>query len=207
MDLKDKIKVMQHFAEGGRIESKDRTDGGWLNVISPGWDWHHYKYRIYQSPIAAGHNPHNLTEDQVECDKDWRLLEEHEIKPSISTRRNELPLNVLQMWLPEDERWDLEFRPGGNDRSCTYRTLLYPADLAKYDIKPKTKQPLTAADFPPGTVVRCSGIVDWAMVLFASPSYISVSFEHQLNYERLMIGEWQYSTDGGKNWLPCYKEV
>lgn len=205
MDLKDKIKVMQHFAEGGRIESKDRTDGGWLNVISPGWDWHHYKYRIYQSPIAAGHNPHNLTEDQVECDKGWRLLEEHEIKPSISTRRNELPPNVLQMWLPEDERWDLEFWPGGNDRSCTYRTLLYPADLAKYDIQPpKTKQPLTAADFPPGTAIRDqSGI--WQLITACTKDNLRAA--DWITPEKLIEYKFEYSTDQGKTWLPCYKEV
>jgi len=207
MDLKDKIKVMQHFAEGGKVEYSYLRLNAWKPTDAPVWNWEVSNYRIRQSPIAAGHNLPNLTEDQVECDKGWRLLEEHEIKPSISTRRNELPPNVLQMWLPEDERWDLEFWPGGNDRSCTYRTLLYPADLAKYDIKPKTKQPLTAADFPPGTVVRCSGIINWAMVLLASYNYISVSFENQINYERLMIGEWQYSTDQGKTWLPCYKEV
>ncbi len=207
MDLKDKIKVMQHFAEGGKVEYRRGDLSPWRQIDNPDWDWQDYNYRIRQSPIAAGHNLPNLTEDQVECDKGWRLLEEHEIKPSISTRRNELPPNVLQMWLPEDERWDLEFWPGGNDRSCTYRTLLYPADLAKYDIKPKTKQPLTAADFPPGTAVRCSRIVNWAMVLCTSPKYISVSFENQISYERLMVGQWQYSTDQGKTWLPCYKEV
>lgn len=208
MDLKDKIKVMQHFAEGGKVECSYLRLNAWEFADAPCWDWATFDYRIHQSPIAAGHNPHNLTEDQVECDKGWRLLQEHEIKSSISTRRNELPPNVLQMWLPEDEKWDLEFRPGGNDRSCTYRTLLYPADLAKYDIQPtKTKQPLTAADFPPGTVIRCSGIVNWAMVLVTSPSYISVSFEYQTSYERLMVGQWQYSTDQGKTWLPCYKEV
>ena len=161
-----------------------------------------------QSPIAVGHNPLNLTEDQVECDKGWRLLEEHEIKPSVSTRRDELPPNVLQMWLPEDERWDLEFWPGGNDRSCTYRTLLYPADLAKYDIKPKTKQPLTAADFPPGTVVRRADtmMIGWFLVLYVGGLSISVQSRPTLLYTDL-LAQWQYSTDGGKTWLPCYKEV
>ena len=120
MDLKDKIKVMQHFAEGGKIERSfvDRTD--WRPIDAPVWNWRDYNYRIQP---------------------------------------------------------------------------------------PKTKQPLTAADFPPGTVIRCSGIVNWAMVLVTSPSYISVSFEYQISYERLMVGQWQYSTDQGKTWLPCYKEV
>ena len=152
MDLKDKIKVMQHFAEGGKIEYRRGDLSPWRQIDNPGWDWQDYNYRIRQSPIAAGHNPPNLTEDQVECDKDWRLLQEH-------------------------------------------------------GIKPKTKQPLSAVDFPPGTVVRCSGIAHWAMVLLASPKYISVSFEDQISYEKLIGAQWRYSTDQGKTWLPCYKEV
>ena len=209
MDLKDKIKVMQHFAEGGKVEFHG-SDGIWYAADAPCWDWKDYNYRIRQSPIAAGHNPHNLTEDQVECDKGWRLLEEHEIKPSVSTRRDELPLNVLQMWLSGGERWDLEFRPGGNDRSCTYRTLLYPADLAKYDIKPKTKQPLTAADFPPGTVVRekaCPN--DWRQVNHVTEtSYWAFPWTTAQHFDSpTMMAHYEYSTDQGKTWLPCYKEV
>lgn len=206
MDLKDKIKVMQHFAEGGKVECY--SDGAWRKTDDVSWNWKAYNYRIAQSPIAAGHNPDNLTEDQVECAKGWRLLQEHEIKPDISTRRNELPHNVLQMWLPEDERWDLEFRPGGNDRSCTYRTLLYPADLAKYDIKPKTKQPLTAADFPPGTVVRWADAStdSWFLVLYVGGLSISIQSRSTLLYTDL-LAQWQYSINQGKTWLPCYKEV
>jgi hypothetical protein len=208
MDLKDKIKVMQHFAEGGKVEYRRQMDSEWQSVDKPCWDWSIVQFRIRQSPITAGHNPHNLTEDQVECDKGWRLLQEHEIKSNVDTRRNELPPNVLQMWLPEDERWDLEFRPGGNDRSCTYRTLLYPADLAKYDIKPKTKQPLTAADFPPGTVVKWADAStdSWFLVLYVGGLSISIQSRSTLLYTDL-LAQWQYSTDQGKTWLPCYKEV
>ena len=118
MDLKDKIKVMQHFAEGGKVECY--SDGKWRKTDEPSWNWKAYDYRIAQ---------------------------------------------------------------------------------------PKTKQPLTDADFPPGTVVRCSGIAYWAMVLLASPKYISVSFEDQISYEKLIGAQWRYSTDQGKTWLPCYKEV
>ncbi len=217
MDLKDKIKVMQHFAEGGKVEYRCMPSTTWKETSNPIWDWALYTYRIRQSPIAAGHNLPNLTEDQVECDKGWRLLEEHEIKPSISTRRNELPPNVLQMWLPEDERWDLEFWPGGNDRSCTYRTLLYPADLAKYDIQPpKTKQPLTAADFPPGTVIRwkTQDKRSWTSIVAVTPHEIrlgngnTISYSASLSIHSILDeNNLEYSTDQGKTWLPCYKEV
>ena len=153
MDLKDKIKVMQHFAEGGKIEYRRSDLSPWRQIDNPDWDWQNYNYRIRQSPIAAGHNPPNLTEDQVECDKDWRLLQEH-------------------------------------------------------GIKPKTKQPLSAADFPPGTVVCRADtmMIGWFLVLYVGGLSISIQSQSTLLYTDL-LAQWQYSTDQGKTWLPCYKEV
>ena len=155
MDLKDKIKVMQHFAEGGKIEYRRSDLSPWRQIDNPDWDWQNYNYRIRQSPIAAGHNPPNLTEDQVECDKDWRLLQEH-------------------------------------------------------GIKPKTKQPLSAADFPPGTVIRektCPN--DWRQVNHVTEtSYWTFPWATaQLFDSPTMMAYYEYSTDQGKTWLPCYKEV
>ena len=152
MDLKDKIKVMQHFAEGGKVEYRRQMDSEWQSVDKPCWDWSIVQYRI-QSPIAAGYNPPNLTEDQVECDKDWRLLQEH-------------------------------------------------------GIKPKTKQPLSAVDFPPGTVVCRADtmMIGWFLVLYVGGLSISIQSQSTLLYTDL-LAQWQYSTDQGKTWLPCYKEV
>jgi len=119
MDLKDKIKVMQHFAEGGKVECY--SDGKWRKTDGPSWNWKAYDYRIAQ---------------------------------------------------------------------------------------PKTKQLLTAADFPPGTVVRRADtmMIGWFLVLYVGDLSISVQSRPTLLYTDL-LAQWQYSTDGGKTWLPCYKEV
>ncbi len=123
MDLKDKIKVMQHFSEGGKVECSfvDRTD--WRPIDAPVWNWEVSNYRIQP---------------------------------------------------------------------------------------PKTKQPLTAADFPPGTVIRektCPN--DWRQVNHVTEtSYWTFPWATaQLFDSPTMMAYYEYSTDQGKTWLPCYKEV
>ena len=115
MDLKDKIKVMQHFAEGGKVECY--SDGAWRKTDAPIWNWKAYNYRIAQ---------------------------------------------------------------------------------------PKTKQPLTAADFPPGTAIRDqSGI--WQLITACTKDNLRAA--DWITPEKLMEYKFEYSTDQGKTWLPCYKEV
>ena len=121
MDLKDKIKVMQHFAEGGKVECY--SDGKWRKTDEPSWNWKAYNYRIAQ---------------------------------------------------------------------------------------PKTKQPLTAADFPPGTVIRekaCPN--DWRQVNHVTEtSYWAFPWTTAQHFDSpTMMVHYEYSTDQGKTWLPCYKEV
>ena len=121
MDLKDKIKVMQHFAEGGKVEYRCMPSTTWKETSNPIWDWALYTYRIQP---------------------------------------------------------------------------------------PKTKQSLTAADFPPGTVVRWAdaNTDSWFLVLYVGGLSISIQSRSTLLYTELLT-QWQYSTDQGKTWLPCYKEV
>ena len=117
MDLKDKIKVMQHFAEGGKVEHRRRTCEVWYQVTTPSWDW----------------------------------------------------------------------------KECDYR--IQP---------PKTKQPLTAADFPPGTAIRDqSGI--WQLITACTKDNLKAA--DWITPEKLIEYKFEYSTDQGKTWLPCYKEV
>ena len=117
MDLKDKIKVMQHFAEGGKVEFKYTECSLWEFAYSPIWDW------------------------------------------------------------------------------CTYDYRIQP---------PKTKQPLTAADFPPGTAIRDqSGI--WQLITACTKDNLRAA--DWITPEKLMEYKFEYSTDQGKTWLPCYKEV
>ena len=55
MELKEMIKVMQHFADGGKVEFSDdkfKTVLGEANKKDDGglsWDWDTYNYRIKES--------------------------------------------------------------------------------------------------------------------------------------------------------------
>ena len=46
MELKEMIKIMQHYADGGRIEFKPRNTIGWRFVVYPVWNWELFDYRI-----------------------------------------------------------------------------------------------------------------------------------------------------------------
>ena len=55
--LLEKIKVMQHKADGGDVQIYD--GGVWKRVTNPGWDWHNEDYRragIPTFPSAYGNN-------------------------------------------------------------------------------------------------------------------------------------------------------
>ena len=51
-ETKEAIAVMQHYADGGELESKGKsmtTGGSWFVVAGdsePLWDWPHFDYRI-----------------------------------------------------------------------------------------------------------------------------------------------------------------
>ena len=46
MELKEMIKVMQHFEDGGEVECADTDFDVWGTVSNPLWNWLDYKYRI-----------------------------------------------------------------------------------------------------------------------------------------------------------------
>ena len=46
MKLKEMIKVMQHFDNGGVVEATTRGELFWGKVTSPCWDWVEFDYRI-----------------------------------------------------------------------------------------------------------------------------------------------------------------
>ena len=48
MELKEMIKVMQHYDNGGEVEYTDEDDGhtSWRNCPNPIWDWFEFEYRI-----------------------------------------------------------------------------------------------------------------------------------------------------------------
>ena len=49
MELKEMIKVMQHYVDGREIEYSNRESNIWSRASPPIWDWHTFKYRIKES--------------------------------------------------------------------------------------------------------------------------------------------------------------
>jgi hypothetical protein len=103
---------MQAALEGKLVETSD-GDFDWEPCI-PSWNWSKYDYRIAATKIAKGHNPDNLTEEQVGVKDGWRLLEPEEIHGG-----NNLTTE-MQPWLDEGE-W-LPCACHGADPDNTYRT-------------------------------------------------------------------------------------
>jgi len=109
----------------------------WKCISSPIWRSVTH-YRLAPSPVAAGHNPDKLTEEQVGVIEGWRLLDEDE----ISQDRNwmdEIELRSEGRW--EDGKWC------GNRKSATYRTRLTRDELAALD-KPCEHKTLTISKCP-----------------------------------------------------------
>jgi len=73
------------------------------------------------SPVANGHNPDNLTEEQVLVELGWRLLDKDEIKDREHSYRQ------IEMWMDGD--WD-DDESSGNCDLYTYRTRLSREELA-----------------------------------------------------------------------------
>ena len=48
MELKEMIKVMDHFKNGGEVEYSVKEDdySSWTKCVNPLWDWFDYNYRI-----------------------------------------------------------------------------------------------------------------------------------------------------------------
>ena len=48
MNIEEQIAVMQHFANGGKVEILSVDE--WRIATPPFWDWHNCDYRIYKEP-------------------------------------------------------------------------------------------------------------------------------------------------------------
>ena len=46
MELKEMIKVMQHYENGGEVEYSNRESNIWSGASTPVWNWVDYDYRI-----------------------------------------------------------------------------------------------------------------------------------------------------------------
>lgn len=75
--IEDQIKVMQHFADGGKIEMQ-RTDGSWKLNDAPQWEWSCVDYRIAEEidPYAELKKAAKDPTKQIRCNDaigiDWQ---------------------------------------------------------------------------------------------------------------------------------------
>ena len=46
MELKEMIKVMQHYEDGGEVECVEKGNNNWEIVAKPLWNWDDFVYRI-----------------------------------------------------------------------------------------------------------------------------------------------------------------
>lgn len=109
--------VMLAAANGARVEESCK----WLHQahewdfrFNPSWNWYEVRYRIAAPKIAKGHNPHNVTDDQLGIKAGWRLLEGAE----IGRHRTEATQEI-QAW--GGDQW-LTCPYCGADEDQTYRT-------------------------------------------------------------------------------------
>lgn len=212
MTTQEMIAVLKAYEEGRRIQRNYKGSEGWVEVALEGrWDFYNYDYRIapYTSPIAAGHNPHQLTEEQVGVKDGWRLLDKEE----IINRRNMKcsgPTQYIQIYndISNPPRWT-SCAVGNLIGEC-YRTKRPPG----YFLSEHTKRvPLGPEDFPPGTVLRCSK--EWPSIPWVGYSlhlyglYVDWpdGIRKDWSYVMLTCLHLERSLDGGKTWLPCYKEI
>lgn len=66
MTTQEKIEVMKAYAEGKKIQIKERNSGNWRDygdILAPEWNWGDYDYRIKPEPT---YRPYKDTEEMIE---------------------------------------------------------------------------------------------------------------------------------------------
>jgi|GEM_PF-6930625 len=100
--------VQQAFLNGASIELRRSGDKGDFEFLvntgptpagTPLFDWSFYEYRVVRPKIAAGHNPGNLTEEQVGVSDGWRLLTQDEVA-GVKQPGVEYWSHMLREWRP-----------------------------------------------------------------------------------------------------------
>lgn len=185
-------------------------DEAWLDVVEPCWNQGE-PYRLAPPAIAPGHNPAQLTVDQIPEGRRLFTLEEFNRR---SGKRGENQYDI-GCWF--DFGWDYSGWFGG----IQHRTFSVPIDWVD-PLLPKPKRPVRKPcgpeHFPHGTIVRG---VDWdentfSEVISRTTCDISIlvgsnSMVAQQEYAEMIpdgrLDHMIRSLDNGKTWLPCYVEV
>lgn len=206
---KEMIAVMEAFdKEKKPVQVRDKSTpySDWHDTVDPSWDWYRHDYRIHpKHNIAPGHNPDKLTVEQV--GEGYRLLEPDELVFGEVTSQ-------IHTWYKNSGDW-LKYNHG-NPKCSTYRTKLSREALhaVRFPKPPITRRvPLGPADFPPGTLLRCSveypkiPWIQYAINIYGLVVWWPDHTVKNWTYNDLTVLYTERSLDGGRTWLPCYKEV
>lgn len=168
---------------------------GWQYVNGALWGWDSTDYRIKkptpQPKIASGHNPDNLTEDQVGVKDGWRLLGPDEILPRPYYSHD------IEAW--GGIRW-ISSGFSGSVAINTYRTKKHEG---YYLPKKKELKPWTFETAPKGCVlIRKIGICRPVAIVIWWGSHGLRTRGDDYNYSSI-VDVCEHSLDGGATWNPC----
>jgi hypothetical protein len=201
------LPLVQALAEGKTIEINTNTDEQpcWKEAPGPTWCLPPTDYRIRPQPfqpLPPGEewsNPDNLTPEQVEVDKGFRLLTKREIK-----------IPFYGSWSYDIHKWEGRTwsRSGWCADSVKY-TYRVPVSSFPLPVERK-KVPLSFSDIVPGCAIRRKEIDGWLLVYSANNNGVrhqdigaGITFTY---FQSLAHCGWEYSNDHGQTWQPCEKE-
>ncbi len=72
MELKEMIKVMQHYKDGSTVELAERGNDDWEIIDFPLWNWADYNYRIKEPKQKVTIEKWLM---QNTTDKEYRIIE------------------------------------------------------------------------------------------------------------------------------------
>lgn len=214
--LEHQIKILEALLAKKPVEFRPKVGQHAFRRLDPDdtWfiHWDQFEFRL-PPKIASGHNPANLPESVVEIDRGYRLLDPDEVKPRRPSSGP--PRSIIEKYC-FGYGWEGLWL--GDCRCDTYRTKLSREELAKYDIPQvkriiKKRVPCTSEDFPPGTIITRTtwGNTARASVLYVDADVIAyfspITRATMTPFSELVMQDFFRSLDGGKTWLPCYKEI
>ena len=167
-------------------------------------------YFLPKSPIAKGHHPQSLTEEQVGVQDGWRLLMADEIYALHASDRR--VVTGADYWCPgrSNGPWMTNpsfFVPPLGD-TTVYRTRnpegFYPPKVPKY-------VPWTFETAPKGHVLtRFGGTAStcWRLIVSWAETTVGLhEYPREVCTYKELLEKAEYSLDGGKTWSPAGTEV
>ena len=85
MELKEMIKVMQHYENGGSVEVY--KTGRWVIGVNPIWDWDTFEYRIKEEKQKVTIEKW-LMQDTI--DKEYRIIETSLVDKVVNLKKVKL---------------------------------------------------------------------------------------------------------------------